>query len=623
MKENSLPERQENNVDELLNTINGLIELANGDLIVMGEEAPVPTPAPQVDWDSLREMGLFEPQLQEIELGLKNHLPVEIYAKECYNWQQMSEIRMGLMNKLDVELYANPLYTAEQMREIRLGLEENLDVSGYAKLLYSASDMHKKRRELLTESYKANMGSREHFVKDEETKIELRISGDCMEAFMRIPGSSKRKCSVSELKKLLKKNEVTYGLLEDELRKLAAGSVRDKEIKVAAGTPALTGKNGWYKLFFKGNLPGIPKVMPDGRVDYSNVMVADTVMPNQLIAQYQPAKKDKEGMTVTGISVEGIAGKELPPLKGQGIIADVEKGCYWAEHKGCVSYDEAAGTLNVWQIYMTEGDINRYSGSIIFDGSIHIKGSVSDMAIIKATGDVTVDGFVGGAIIQAGNNVMLRGGVNAAGRGSIEAGGKIMGDFFEMVTLKAKGGIEGNYFLNCNVETDAKLLAKGSKARIQGGNINAAVAVESAVIGNAGNVRTYITVGDLFALDKRFGAIQNQLDKAAQEKEKLEEGRDKLLRLYGEEAVLGNAIYQKACLAIEMKTQEQEQLEQEAEYVQSVKAQALKACIRVSRELQPYVMLSVNGTKMETREMLHGVTLTREKLESMLKAKKG
>lgn len=617
MKENDLPGGQVNNVDELLHTINGLLELANGDLVMMGEEAPVPTPEPRVDWDSLREIGLFEPQLQEIELGLKHHLPVEIYAKECYNWRQMSEIRMGLMDKLNVELYANPLYSAEQMREIRLGLEENLDVSEYAKLLYSATDMHNRRRELLTESYRENAGVRELVVKDEENGLELRISEDGMEAFLRVLANTKRKYRVPELKKLLKQNEVIYGVSEDALRKVAAGLSAGEEIQVAAGTKAQKGRDGRYKLFFKGNLPGIPKVMPDGRVDYSNVLVADTVMPGQMLAQYQPAGIGKEGMTVTGIAVEGSRGKELPPLKGQGIIIE-EQGIYKAEYKGCVSYDETAGTLNVWQVYMTEGDINRYSGSVMFDGSVHIKGSVSDMAVIKATGDVIVDGFVGGAMIQAGNNVMLRGGVNAAGRGCIEAGGKIMGDFFETVTLKARGGIEGDYFLNCNVETDAKLLAKGSKARIQGGNIIAAQGVESAEIGTAANVRTYITAGDMLSLERRQSLIDSRMQKAAEEQEKLEEGRDKLLKLYGEEAVNGNKIYQKACVAIEMKIEEQEALLKEAEHVQGVKEQAIKACVRVSRELHPNVLLSVNGTKMEIKETLLGVALTKEKLESML-----
>ena len=132
MRDKELPKEQVDNVDDLLHTINGLIELANGEVVVLQEQEPTEEPVPEVDWDSLREKGFFEPQLQEIDLGLKYHLAVGIYAKECYNWRQMSEIRMGLMSGLDVQFYTNPLFTAEQMREIRLGLEENLDISEYA-----------------------------------------------------------------------------------------------------------------------------------------------------------------------------------------------------------------------------------------------------------------------------------------------------------------------------------------------------------------------------------------------------------------------------------------------------------------------------------------------------------
>lgn len=622
MRDKELPKEQVDNVDDLLHTINGLIELANGEVVVLQEQEPTEEPVPEVDWDSLREMGFFEPQLQEIDLGLKYHLAVGIYAKECYNWRQMSEIRMGLMSGLDVQFYTNPLFTAEQMREIRLGLEENLDISEYAKLIYSASDMYKKRRKLLIESYKLNKGSKEQIIQDDDYQAQLRISADGMEAFVKLSGSAERDYTVPELKRLLKKYEVVYGFLEEGIRRLVTEQIRDREIKVAEGTRAMVGKDGWYKLFFKGNLPEIPKVLPDGRVDYSNVLVADTVLPQQLLAQYQPAKSGKEGMTVTGIPVEGVAGKELPPLKGQGILVNEEQGTYKAERRGYVSYDEKAGTLNVFQIYMAEGDVNRYSGSVIFDGSVHIKGSVSDMAVIKATGDIIVDGFVGGAVLSAGNNVMLRGGVNSAGRGSIEAGGKIMGDFFERVTLKAQKSIEGNYFLNCNVETDAKLIAKGRKASIQGGTVTAAVSVESAVIGNPGSIRTRVIVGDLFALTQRATQTESRMKKVLDERDKLTEGKEKLLKLYGEEAVLGNKIYQKTCLAIEVKNEEWEALKKEAEHIQKVKEQAVKANVRVTKELHPNVVLSVNGTELETRETYKGGNFTKEKLLAMLNTKK-
>ena len=80
----------------------------------------------------------------------------------------------------------------------------------------------------------------------------------------------------------------------------------------------------------------------------------------------------------------------------------------------------------------------------------------------------------------------MRSGVNAADQGSIQAGGQIMGKFFERVRLAAGGDIEGNYFLDCNVYSEGRVLAKGGKSRIMGGEMTASAGVEAGIIGNYG-----------------------------------------------------------------------------------------------------------------------------------------
>lgn len=597
-------------VNELIHTINGLIELANGELIETDDGGLVE--AEQVDWQAINEMGLFESQLQEIELGLKQNLPVGIYAKDCYNWKQMREIRCGLLSKVDVGIYKNPLYSDEQMKEIRLGLEAQLDVSSYANLLYSATDMLHKRRKLLTESYSMGIGAWVQKIQDDDTGIWIRINNDCMEAFMMIPHDVNRTFSVMELKRFLKKYEIVYGLLEENLQKLVVSQIRDKEIKVAQGTLPLTGKDGYYKLMFQRNLPGLPKVLPDGRVDYTHVVVADTVLAGQIIAKYIASERGEDGTTVTGIKVAGKNGKDLPPLTGQGFKADEENKTYWAEYKGYVSYNEPTGELNVWNTYMADGDVNRYSGSVVFDGTVHIKGSVYDMAVVKASGDVIIDGFVSGAMIQAGNNVMIRGGVNAAGKGKIEAAGRIIGNFFETVTLAAQGSIEGNYFLNCDIETDEKLIARGGKAKIMGGNIVALGGVESAIIGNSANNRTSLSVGDMDLIDQKEQRLNSSLKKATREKEMLEEGRERLIDLLGEEVVRENSIFQRTCLAIETKAEECVNLEKQLEHLGKIRLKAERATIRASKELQPGVLISINGRKKENQNLITSANLTKD-----------
>ncbi len=613
-----------NSIGDLLETINGLIELANGELIDtnLRQNAPEePEEQEKNDPDSLVERGFFEPQIYEIERGRKQSLPIEVYAKTCYNWRQMYEIRKGLLRKLNIDLYSNPLFSAEQMHEIRIGLEEGLDVSSYAKLIYSLSDMSEKRRKLMEQKLVVLQEQVRHSFVDEDTGIEVRTSEDCMKAYVRIPDYQK-KISLARIKRILRKYDVIYGVSDACIQEMLAKKISQKDVQVAEGTPAKNGADGWYKLSFKSNVPGLPKVLPDGSVDYSNVMVADMVMPQQVLAQYQPALQGKPGITVTGFQVQGTDGKELQPLTGQGILINEKQGIYVAACKGYVAYDPGKGTLNVFQTYLADGDITRYSGSIVFDGTVQIKGSVLDMSMIKASGDVIVDGFVSGGYIEAGNNVVLKAGVNTGGRGYIRAGGKIMGNFFESVGLSAGGIIEGNYFLDCEVETDAKLIAKGGKSRIMGSYVRAAVGVEAAVIGAEAGKRTIVEVGDLAELDKRAGRLEKKIENIGEEQSKLVEGREKLLALYGEEAVIGNKIYQKTCLAIELKAAELENVEQELERVRQVQEQAQKACIRAGTELKSNVTVAVNGKRVGIVQAMRGVTIDEEKVEELLQEKR-
>ena len=88
------PVMEETKVDDLLHTINGLLELANGETIELEEEPPKLGEEPwKLDVDKLREEGMFDVQIEEIQLGIEKEIPAQIYAKPCYNWQQMREIR--------------------------------------------------------------------------------------------------------------------------------------------------------------------------------------------------------------------------------------------------------------------------------------------------------------------------------------------------------------------------------------------------------------------------------------------------------------------------------------------------------------------------------------------------
>lgn len=595
-------------VDDIINSINGLFE-SNEDLYadVLSE----PENKFVFDLQRLTDEGYAEPQIHEIECGVNQGLAVEVYARSCYNWVQMHELRLGLMEELDVSKYANPLFSGKQMHEIRLGLLQKVDVMQYAKLILSATDMRKARIKLFEETYNETPDGYAMTIVDDNDDCIIRLSGDCMTAYLQINGEEEY--SSYQIKNILKKYDITYGIIEDAIESIV-NEVRGEEVRVAIGTHVKNGDNGWYEKFFESNAPQGPKLLADGRVDYTSIVVANSVEAGGKLVKYHPATSGKDGMTVNSVVIHTNKGEDLPKITGIGFRFDQKNQLYVAAETGCVQFDEITGIMSVTSVYTITGDVNRYNGRVKYDGTVLVQGDVTDMAMIEAGGDVIIEGFVGAAVIKAGRNVVLKRGMNAGGQGYITSNGRVMGNFFEGATVSARDGIEGNYFLNCHLETEAKVVTKGSKARILGGEIIAAHAVESAIIGSNGATKLLINVGDYAWISGKMTPLKQALDKVEEELGQLIEGRDKM-DLLMKEAAITNPLYTRTCMAIELKTNQKKMLAVELERLAEVERKAAAAYINVRDSIQEGVWVAINGFMKEIQQSQKRIILTKEKIQ--------
>lgn len=616
MKADDLFITEQNNeeIESILSTIDDLLTLGGMDEISADVRLQEQRPRKEIDLEELRKQGYQEAQLNEIAIGQEKGIAVELYAKKCFNWKQMREIRLGLMEKLNTEIYEEPLYSWEQMHEIRLGLVDHIDVTSYARLMYSGMDMRTKRLELLTEAY--NNGNRHGYAReivDEDAGLEVRFSDNYMAAYAKLSEKGRGKYSAADIIKLLEQREVVYGYLRSNVERLISENYDGEEIKIAEGLKESVGKDGYYEFLFNEMLPEPPKEGKDGKVDYRQVRVADTVEPGQTLAVYHHACAGKMGRTVNGISIDGLDGKNLPVLSGKNIKIDLESNRYISTVRGFATYNNYSYELNVHQVYVVNGDINRYNGNLEYDGTIYVKGAVLEMATIKAKGDIIIDGFVEGANLYAGQNIMIRCGINGGGKGIVSAGGRIMAEFFESATLRAKGTIEGSYFLNCDIESDYKVIARGSRSGIIGGSVIAAIGIESGRLGNMGKKKAVFDVGNVAAMDRKIALLEQKLEGVEDELTKLNEGRHKLRQMFGNN-VEANSIFQRTCIAINQKEAESEEIEKEVERLRRIREQAVFAYVRVTLEVQEDVHIIINGKRKAFRERSRGVLLTRRNM---------
>lgn len=536
--------------------------------------------------EELEKDGYYGPQIDEILEGYKKDINVEEYMNKELNWKQMREIRFGLMQGLDVSAYNNILFSAGQMQEIRLGLEDGLDVSSYAKFIYSATDMRDKRLKLSEQEYAIKTESMDRQIEDEETGLTLIISKDCMDAYIIVTDKSKRGLSVRNIKSMLSLYGVTYGYIGDGIKRVTKGELRNMKIRVAAGDRPTEGKDGYYELFFDVKEASTPMELTDGRVDYKNKIVENIITKGTVLAKYHQAIRGVSGRTITDFPVIGVEGKQQKELTGHGIQYNADTGEYIATDEGYVFYDEASGILNVWKDYCINGDVNCYTGNIEVDGRLHITGSVEDGAVIKAEGDIVVDGYVAGATLESEQNITIHSGVNANCKGELIAKGSVNAAFFENAQINAKGNVQADYYLNCTIFSDGKVIAKGKKSRIMGGDIKAILGVEADYIGGYMSSAISLDVGNKEDINLRIAEAKNMLARTENEIAQLVVGKDKMELKFDIEELKKNVVYLKTLKAIDYKNNYKQELEHEIERLNRIYGLADRAYIKIGIEMQ-------------------------------------
>lgn len=437
---------------------------------------------------------------------------MDVYSIDNMNWQQMREIRLGLENRLDVSIYQNPLYSWRQMHQIRLGLESNLPVEDYKSFMYTSKEMEKRRLRLV-KAASLMPGYNKH-EKKEYKDFMLVVGESKMEAFIIVSEIGVR-IKRKDIIDVLTDEDVVYGIDYDKLDELENEGASQEVVVVAVGTEPGDGSNGWYEYTFDTNLKAKPKLLDNGAVDYQNIKWFEHVKKDSVIARYHRATLGVDGKRVDGQIVPGLKGKELPPIIGAGFKILPDNVTYVSELDGKVELKK--GRLEITDLLVLD-KVTQASGNIVFNGSVYVKGTVSEGSVIRAAKDILIDGFTESAILEAGGDIILKKGNNQGGRGYIKAVQDVMGNFFENARIICGGSLKANYCFNSNVYAEKTIEISGTKAVLAGGFVHAGESITAYNIGNEAGVMTKIKVGkgekylhDKVLLDERESDVKREL----------------------------------------------------------------------------------------------------------------
>ena len=330
----------------------------------------------------------------------------------------------------------------------------------------------------------------------EENGSYVKISKDGMTAWLYLadPGIERDNYTLDELMDFLRDKEVTAGYHHSNLAAMIKKRVYKREIVVAQGQPAIEGNNGYYEYKFEMNERRTPKVLDNGRVDYTNMSSLQNVHAGDVVAIYHHAQEGTNGYDVRG-RMQPIKGvKEIPPLSSKAICQSEENpDIYLALQDGKIGMKN--GKIDIQALHEINGDVTLITGKVEFYGDVVITGGVESGVVIRAGRNIEIKGNVESVNLFAGGDIILGRGIQGGQRAKIIARGNIYADFLEHTVAVAGGNVQANTILNSRVSADGKIILTGKKGAVIGGYNHAMMGITATEIGNAAEIRTVVHVG--------------------------------------------------------------------------------------------------------------------------------
>ena len=343
---------------------------------------------------------------------------------------------------------------------------------------------------------------------------KIRISYDEMEAYLLLPTPLEMvdDYTFDDVMAKVHAAGVKIGINETKISAMIQERYFDRECLIAKGIDVVNGVDAYFDYNFDTNFNKVPSLREDGTVDSWSIHTVELVEEGQVIAEYHEPVEGSNGMTVKGKLLVAKRGKPLPQLAGKGFVRSEDNKTYTCTMNGKI--EMKGNRILISDVHEVHGDVGLKTGNIDFRGDVIIHGNVPTGAVIRATGSITVDGTVEGAILDAHKDIIIRGGMLGAGRGTVITKGNLIVKFMEYTKVKAHGSVTTDSLINCKVSAYDKVYLKGKHASVVGGTVHAATGIEAYNFGNEYGVKTEIYAGINMEVKKQITYHENCINEA-------------------------------------------------------------------------------------------------------------
>lgn len=245
------------------------------------------------------------------------------------------------------------------------------------------------------------------------------------------------------LQRLLTENNVTYGIIEENLDSLFERPANGK-VLIAEGTSPEPSIDEKVEFHFSLTEKGKPLISENGTVDYRDLGLFSSVEAGALLATKHPGVPGKPGYRVNGEEVHPSPPKSVELEAGHGATLSDDGRSVTAAISGRPIFRQSGSRciISVDPQLTIKGDVDLTTGNVSFSGRVKITGNVREAMKVEATGDISIGGEVAEAIIDAQGSVTARSIISS----SVRAGGqgvyyeKLKGPVAELMQLLIQAG---------------------------------------------------------------------------------------------------------------------------------------------------------------------------------------
>lgn len=357
---------------------------------------------------------------------------------------------------------------------------------------------------------------------DVKTFCRIYLSANSVVAWMLLipPSDPDDLLPVEAIREVLAENNIIRGIDGDTIKYIADEHPYFTLIPVACGVPVQEGENGRVIEHYPRQLNKSVKLDDRGVADYRAMNYMQSIKEGDVICDIIPPKPGTAGIRVDGTPVEPTAVKPAIVPAGPNTVISEDGTKLLAAKEGHLEFDGSKFCVKV--LLDIPSDVDYNTGNIEYNGDIRIRGDVRGTFVVKATGNITVDGLVEAAVVEAGGDVLISCGVHGDNNAVIKSGGNLRAKYLDNCVAYAGKSVFADSIISSQVYSDESIQVTSGRGVIIGGSLVAANSIKARTVGTESGRKTELELGTLSYVKIERGNDSAEFKEALNELSNLE-----------------------------------------------------------------------------------------------------